>query len=482
MQEDQAKKTSMGLIWAFAEKFSTQIVSTVISIILARLLTPDAYGTVAIVAVLIALFNVFVTGGFSTALVQKKDADDVDFCTTFWLSLVASLVCYALLFFLAPVLAAFYEVAELTLIIRVMGLQLPASAMNSIQQAKMQRSLEFKKIFVATLIGVVISGSLGLVLAYNGAGVWALVAQNLTSVVLITLILFFVARWVPKFRFSWKKLKEIWSYGWKVLVTQLVYTLEGDVRSLTVGKVFGSADLAYYDQGKKYPTLLVNNITSSIDRVMLPTYSREQDNREKALAMIRRSIRTGIYILAPIVLGLAMVAESFVIVFLTDKWIECVPYLQILCISCLTRPLESSCHQALLSIGKSGTVLGCMIAINAVGLSTVVFSVFVLRSVLAIALFSILTTLISLCVFLTLTKKYFGYSFKNQFKDILPSIGIALIMSIAVLACGLLSVAPLVKLILQIGVGALTYLALSICFKLEPFTYLLRFIKRWRKK
>lgn len=472
MQDNQAKKTFGSLIWSFGERISAQLVSTIVTIILARLLTPEHYGAVSIVTVLIALFNVFVTGGFSTALVQKKEVNDVDFNTAFWLSFATSCVLYSILFVFAPLIASFYDMPLLTNVIRVMGIRLPLSAINGIQQAEIQRSMEFRKFFWATLIGTLISGIVGIGLAFLGTGVWALVFQYLTNVTIDTITLFLIGNWHPKFQFSLKKLKNIWQYGWKVLITQLIYTLQGDIRSLIVGKTFGAADLAYYDQGKKYPALLVNNITASIDKVMLSAYSKQQDERERLKSMLRRSVRTGIYVLAPMLLGFAVVAESFVSVVLTDKWLECVPYMQIFCLSYLTRPLESSCHQILLAVGKSGAVLWCILTINIVGIITIFISVFVFESVLAIALFSLLCTLVSLSVFFLMTNKYVGYTLKQQLQDIFPSIVISLIMSLLVWSTGHLVTNDIVRLILQIITGIVSYVVLSLLFKIEPFRYL----------
>ncbi len=476
LQDNQSKKTFSGLIWSFCEKMSAQLVSTVITIILARLLAPEHYGMVAIVTVLITFLNVFVTGGFGTALVQKKDADNTDFNTTFWLSFSVSVVLYLALFFFAPLIASFYEMPALTDVIRIMGISLPVFSINNIQQAEVQRKMEFKTFFYATLVGTLFSGVAGVALAYTGFGIWALVVQYLTNSVINTIMLFIIGKWRPRFQFSVKRLKSIWSYGWKVLATQIVFTVEGDVRSLIVGRVFGASDLAFFDQGKKYPALLVGNVSGAIDKVMLPAYSKLQDQREALLAMLRRSIRTGIYILSPILVGFAMVSESFVTIFLTDKWLECVPYLQIFCLSYLFRPLESSCHQALLAIGKSGMVLFCMILINVVSLLFILISVFVLKSVLAIAIFSLLTTLISICVFLTMAGRLLNYSLKQQLSDILPSIALSLVMGVAVYLIGALNMAIFAKLCLQISVGVIIYIGASLVFKLEPFVYLTRFL------
>jgi len=474
-----------GMAWVFGERISAQLVSMLITIVLARLLDPEHYGVISIVTVFITLLDVFVTSGFGTALVQKKEADKPDFDTAFILSFGLSVILYIGLFACAPMIADFYEMPELTSVLRVMGLRLPLAAFNNIQHAYIQRSMEFKRFFLATIAGTVVSGVMGVVFAALGFGVWALVVQYLLNTAVGTIMLSFVCKWKPGLHFSIDRAKRIWSFGWKVLVTQLVATLESDIRSLIVGKVFGSADLAFFDQGKKYPALLVTNINSSIDKVMLPAYSKEQENREKLLSMLRKSVRIGVYVLTPILLGFMIVSESFVVVMITEKWLPCVPFLQIFCISFLTRPIESSCRQALLAIGKSGTVLVTMIFINAAALSGVLIAVFLMESVFAIAVFSLVSTFVSLGCFLIFTNYHLGYKLKMQMQDFLPSLVIGLVMLSVVWLVGLLPINKLLLLILQIFAGAGVYIGLSAVFKLESFNYLLGTIlknKRYVKK
>lgn len=477
MAENDSKKIVGGLFWAFGERISSQFVSTLVTIVLARLLDPENYGMISIVMVFISFLDVFVTGSFSSALVQKKSADNLDFNTCFFLSFGLAWVLYAALFAFSPTLAHFYNMNELSAVIRVMGLRLPIAAINSIQQAYIQRAMEFRRFFWATLAGTLISGIIGISMAYVGCGIWSLVAQYLTNAVINTVILFFIGGWKLKFQFSIQRLKKIWSFGGKVLATQLLFTFEGNIRSLIVGKVFGPADLAYFDQGKKYPNLLVSNINTSINKVMLPAFSERQDDHERLVSALSRSIRIGIYVLTPVLLGFAMVSEDFVHVILTDKWLPCVPFIQIFCLSYLTRPLESSCQQALLAVGKSGTVLICIMAINGASILLTLISVFILRSVLAIALFTLLITLISIAVFMRFTHKHLGYSHKQQLFDLLPSLAIGIIMSAIVYLVALININPIVSLFLQILVGLATYISMSVLFKIEPFYFLLSFFK-----
>lgn len=471
-----------GLIWSFGERITAQLVSTLVTIVLARLLDPTHYGIISIVTVFISFCNVFVTSGMGSAIVQKKEVDERDYNTAFLISLTIAIVLYIALFLLAPYIAQFYGMKELKWVLRVMALRLPLASVNSIQQAHVQRAMQFKRFFIATLFGTVLSGFVGIALALKGFGVWALVAQYLTNTTVDTIVLIFVEKWIPKFQFSVEKAKSIYSFGWKVLATDLVYTAEEDIRSLIVGKVFGSADLAYYDQGKKYPSILVNNLNSAINKVMLPAYSRSQDNLENLKKMLRKSIAVGIFILAPVLIGFAAVSDSFISVILTDKWMFCSPYIKIFCIIYLTRPLETACHQALLAIGRSDIVLRIMIAINVVALAAVFIAVFGFNSVFLIAVGSLISSFVSLACFMGYSNKLISYHFGEQIEDIAPALFSSVVMGGIVYLIGLVNIDKVPLLFLQVVVGGIVYVLLAKLLKIQAFQYLLGSVKKMSKR
>lgn len=475
---DKRNGVKGGLIWSFGERISAQVVSTIVMIVLARLLDPMHYGIISIVTVFITFCNVFVTSGMGSAIVQKKEVDESDYNTAFMISLGIALILYFLLFFISPYIAEFYDMPELNWVLRIMALRLPLASINSIQQAHVQRAMQFKRFFIATLLGTVISGFVGITLALQGFGVWALVAQYLTNTTVDTVVLFFVEKWIPKLQFSIKKAKLIYSFGWKVLATDLVYTVEEDIRSLIVGKVFGSADLAFYDQGKKYPSILVNNLNSAINKVMLPAYSRTQDDLENLKKMLRKSIAVGIFLLAPVLIGFAAVSDSFISVILTDKWLFCSPYVKIFCLIYLTRPLETACHQALLAIGRSDIVLHIMIAINVVALAAVFIATFVFHSVFLIAVGSLISTFVSLGCFMFYSNRLIGYQLKEQLTDLMPAFVCSLVMGSVVYIIGFLDFNSILLLFVQIGVGGAIYTVLATILRIEAFQYLVNLIKK----
>lgn len=469
MEEKNGDRASRGLMWTFAERISAQLVSTLVTIILARLLEPSHYGIISIVTVFISLCNVFVASGFGSAVVQKKEASEKTFNTAFILSITIGIIMYSIIFTTSPLVAKFYNMKQLTAIMRVMGIRIPLAALNSIQQAYIRREMKFKKFFLSTLIGTIISAFIGLWMAYAGLGVWALVVQYLTNTFIDSIVLLIVGGWRPRLQFSKQDAKYIFSFGWKVLVTDLIFTLENDIRSLIIGKQFGSSDLAYYDQGKKYPALLVSNINASIDKVMLPEYSRNQDDIKKLKQMLRKSIRMGVFILSPILIGFAVVSNNFVKLILTEKWMPCVQYIYIFCIVYITRPLESSCHQALLAIGKSDIVLRIMLTINIFSLITVIIAVFIFNSVFMIAVFSLFTSIVSLLCFMIMISRYIGYSLKEQLKDIVPTFIASIIMGICVICVNCFNINIVSTLITQIIVGIIVYIIVSQLLKIQVF-------------
>ena len=472
------KNVAVSMFWSFMERIAAQVVSVIVGIILARLLTPDEYGIISIVMIFITLCDVFVTSGFGTALVQKKEVSSVDYNTTFWLSFGISLVLYIILFFFAPHIARFYYLELLTPIIRVFGIRLILTSLNTIQIAKVQREMAFKKYFISTISGTVVSCVIGVAMAFSGYGVWALVAQYLSNTFTATVIFSFVCGWLPRFQFSFQKVKEIWRFGSKVLGANLIRTGVLEMQSFLVGKCFGAADLAVMDQGKKYPSLLVSNVNSSISNVMLPFFSKSQDRMDALKENLRRTIKISNFILAPLLLGFCAVAPTFVDVFLTSKWSACIPYIQIFSIMYLTRPLTMICHQVLLAINKAGVAMWLMVVINSVTLGGALISALLLKDMFCIAVFLLIADIIALVGFMISMKIYLSWRIKEQLIDVLPPILRAVIMCLIVWSLPYyFKVSGVVLLVLQILVGVVIYIALSALFRDDSFLWFFRKVK-----
>lgn len=463
------------LVWKFAERMAAQMVTLIVSIVLARLLDPSHYGTVAIVTIFITLANVFVSDGFGSALIQKKDADELDYSSVLYFNLVLSIFLYLILFFLAPFIADFYgEGYEiLTPVFRVLGLRLIPAAINSVQQAYVSKNMIFKKFFLSTLLGTSISGIVGIWMAYSGFGVWALVVQYLVSTTLSTAVLMFSIGNIFVLKFSLSRLKILFSFGWKILCTGLLITGYQELRALIIGKLYSSENLAYYDKGKQFPNLVVTNINVSIGAVLFPKLANQQDNIEALKQTTRNSIRFSSFIMSPMMLGLMAVADSFVSVILTDKWLPCVPLLQLFCIFYLFQPIHTANTQAIKAIGRGDLVLKLEIIRDVIQLAVllVVMWISVEAIVVSMAIMSMLFVFINAYPNI----KLLNYTIKEQLSDILPNVIMAVIMSIVVSFIGWIPFSNLAKLFVQFFVGVGIYVFLSVFTKNKEFEYIKRF-------
>ena len=477
-------KTLSGVIWKFGERVSAQAVNFIVSIILARLLLPDDYGLIALVTVFITICNKVVVSGFATSLIQKKDADNLDFSTVFYFSLAVAVVLYAGLFFAAPFIADFYSAEsdpELFIqVIRVMGLNLFIIAVNSVQQAYVSRTMQFRKFFFSTIIGTVASAAAGIAMAYAGKGVWALVAQNMILAVVNGIVLWFMVKWRPQLKFSFKRLKTLYSYGWKIFVASLIKILYTDLRSLVIGKVYTAADLAFYNKAQSFPQLIDTNVEGTIDSVLFPAISKKQSNIDDMRAMLRRAIKTTSFILMPLLAGLSAVAKPFIIILLTDKWAESIPLMQILAFSFIFAPVELENLQAIKAIGRSDIALKVEIIKKVVGVLILIASIPL--GVTAIAVGMVISTTLSAIINAIPNKKLLGYTFKMQLKDILPSLIISLVMFGAVYPISLIDMNMWAMIFIQAGLGVVIYIGLSALFKLESFTYILGLLKGFLKR
>ena len=478
--EDTKQSVFSNMIWRFAERCGAQIVQFIVSIVLARILAPEAYGIIALVTVFTTILQVFVDSGLGNALIQKKDADDLDFSTVFYTNIVICLVLYIGIFIASPTIARFYDVLNLIPVIRVLSLTLVISGVKNVQQAYVSKKMIFKKFFFATLLGTIGAAFLGVIMAINGMGVWALVAQQLFNLSLDTIILWITVKWRPKLCFSFKRLKKLFSFGWKLLVSSLIDTVYNNVRQLLIGKLYSSADLAYYNRGKQFPNLIVQNINNSIDSVLLPTMSQEQDNKEKVKNMTRKAIKTSVFIMAPLMMGLAFTSKNVVTLILTEKWLECVPYLCIFCITYMFYPIHSANLNAINAMGRSDLFLKLEIIKKIVGI--VLLLVTIKINVLAMALSLLVSSVISQIINSWPNKKLLGYSYIDQLKDILPSIMLAIFMGVVVYIIGFIKLPTILSLILQIIVGIIVYIVGVKILKIDTYEYLISVIKGYLKK
>ena len=468
-------KVFSNFIWRFAERCGAQLVTFIVSIVLARILTPSDYGTIALVTVFTTILQVFIDSGLSTALIQKKDADDLDFSSVFYFNFVICIILYLIMFVSAPFIADFYKDSSLVSIVRVISLTLIISGVKGVQQSYVSRHMLFKRFFFSTLGGTIFSAILGIIMAYAGFGVWAIVFQQLSNNAIDTLILWITVKWRPIKKFSWSRLNNLLSFGWKMLASSLLDTVYNNLRNMIIGKLYTSADLAFYNQGDKFPKLIVTNINTSIDSVLLPTMSNEQDNHVRVKDMTRRAIKISTYIMAPLMIGLAFCAKPIVQIVLTDKWLPCVPYLQIFCISYLFWPIHTANLNAIKAMGRSDLFLKLEVIKKFMGMILLLITMNI--SVMAMAYSLLISGLISQVINSWPNRYLLKYSYIDQIKDILPNIVMALIMGGFVYFISYLNLPILVSLVVQILSGGIIYLILSILTKNDSFIYLINILK-----
>lgn len=476
--ENQNTKSNIlsSLFWKLMERGGTQGIQFIVQIVLARLLSPEEYGIIAIVMVFILLANVFVESGFNTALIQKKDADEVDFSSVLYLSLGVATILYGIIFITAPFGASFYNQPILVKVLRVLSITLFIGAFNSIQNAFIARNMLFKKLFASSLGAVTISGIVGVIAAYSGLGVWALVLQQLTSQLAVAIILWFTVKWRPHLTFSITRLKSLFSYGSKLLASALLDTLYRNLRTLIIGRMYTPSMLGYYNRGQQFPQLIVSNINGSIQSVMLPALSAQQDHRKRVKEMMRRAIVSSSFLIFPMMVGMAVVAEPLVQIVLTDKWLPAVPFLQIACFTFALMPIHTANLQAINAMGRSDIFLRLEIIKKIMGL--IVLGISLPFGVYAIALGGIFSGLIGTFINAYPNKELLNYSYKEQWLDIMPSLLISLIMGGIVYLFNFLSFPAWQILILQIVSGGVIYILLAKIFKIESFTYLVGTMKQ----
>lgn len=468
-----------GLIWKICERFANQIVSFVVTLVLARLLTPDDYGLVSIVLAIVAILQVFVDSGMATSLVQKKSADDLDFGTVFVSNVCISLVLYVLIFFGAPLLSSFYE-KDLTNLIRVLSLIILIYGVKNSYQTYAIRALKMKTIFTSSLSGITIGGLLGIALAYGGAGTWAIVAQQLVSELICTAALALQLRWRPKIAFSAERFGAIFSFGWKLLLSSLIDTVYNNIRQLIVGKYYSSSDLAYYSKGEQFPNLIVNNINASMNTVLLPVMAQHQDNSSEVKRVTRMIIRTSSYVIWPMMIGMFVVADSLIEVLLTSTWASTVPYLRVFCLVYCLQPLQTTNLSVMKALGRTDLCLKLEVIKKSIALVIVLISA--QYGPLAIAVGALIYSVIASILNASPCKKLIGYSYLEQIKDILPYIELSAVMGVCVWFARVDSFPAIVNLVLQVLVGVAVYVALSLILKLDSFQFLLQMVLKLFKK
>ena len=465
-------KLLSSLAFKYLERFSSQVVTFIVSLVLARLLSPAEYGTLSLLLVFINLANAFVQSGLNTALIQKLKADDKDFSTVFWGTLGTAVVFYFIIFFSAPLIASFYDMPSVTLYLRVIAVSLFPGAVNSIQIAKLSRDLAFKRQFTSSLIGATVSGLVGIGMAYAGFGVWSLIFQQIFNPIVISIVLFITVAWRPKFYFSVEKFKNLYSFGWKLMCSSLLETLYLDLTNLVIGRKYDASTLGVYTRGKQFPQLIVSNINGTINSVMLPALSKRQEDPSAAKSLMRRAIKSSSFLIWPMMIGMAVVSKPTVSLILTDKWLGCVPYIQIICLSYGFMPIHTANLQAINAMGRSDIYLKLEIVKKIYGITILLIAVFCFDSPIAIAISSVVSGLLSTFVNANPNKRLLSYSYFEQLRDIAPCLVLSIIMGVCIYPFSFIITSDILLLVVQIVSGATIYVLLAAIFRVEAFTFL----------
>lgn len=474
--------TIKSLLYKFLERTSVQGISFLVGIVLARILSPKEYGMLAILLIFINIASVFVQSGMSTALVQKKEVNEEDYAVVFYISLSIAVVTYLILYISAPFIADFYDIKQLSVYLRILALMLFPGAINVVQLAKLTKEMRFKNIMYSNLSASILSGIIGVISAIFNLGVWALVLQQLSYRIIVCLVMWFTVNWRPQLVFSVEKAKGLYSFGWKILLSNIINTIYNNLRSLVIGKKYTASTLAYYNQGNLFPLTIISNINVSIEVVMLPVLSSQQDNKFQMKSTIRKSVRISTLLIFPMMVGLGVVAKNVVIIILTEKWLPCVPFLQLLCIVYAFWPYYTANLQTIKALGRGDIYLKLEIIKKIYGIIVLAIAVIFFDTVMAIVIGAVLTIPIEIIINAVPVKKLIDYGYAEQIKDILPSFVIACIMGVVVYMVSFLSLNVYIMLLLQIFVGIVTYILLCVISKNESFFYVLNIMKDGYKK
>lgn len=459
------------MLWRFAERCGAQGVSFIVSLVLARLLAPEDYGVLSLITVFTTILNLFIDCGFKNALIQKENADQLDYSTVFFFNVIMGILLYLGMFAAAPAIAGFYEKEYMIPYIRIMSLTLVLGGINGIQQAVVAKRMQFKLFFYATLGGTLISAVVGIAMAYMGMGVWALIAQRLTNQAIDTVILWLTVRWRPTFEFSFSRLKPMFNYGSKLLGSSILASFMTNLSGLLIGKVYTTDMLAYYDKGQNVPNLVVLNLQAAVQSVLFPVIATQQNQREQVKKILRRSLLTSAYCIFPCMMGIAACARPLIRILFTEKWIEMTPYLQLWCFVFAFYLIHTANLQVIQALGRSDIFL--KIEIIKQILSFIGIIIGIRFGALAILFSVCVVTVISFYINAQPNKELVDYGCTEQLKDMLPIIILNFVMGVAVMFAGKLNLSDIPLLLVQICTGVIIYIGGSILMKLEIYTYIL---------
>ena len=463
-------QVSRGFVWSAIERFSIQGVSFILSIIIARIVSPDAYGLIVMIQVFLTFSQLFIDGGFANALIQKKDRDETDYCTVFIFNMGMAVVLYFLFFLAAPFIAKFYEEPQLISITRVISLNLIFSSLSIVQKTRLTINLDFRTQMKAGLIAVIISGVVGVVCAYRGLEVWALVIQGLLNQLITSVMLMFYSRWQPKLVFSVASFKALFSFGSKLMFSNILTSIYINLNNLIIGKKYTSADLAFYNRGftlSQFPSI---NISETMNRVIFPVLSRVQDDREQLKSEYLKYLHLSHYIVLPLMGLLLVLAEPLIEFLLTDKWLEAVPYLQIFCLNFMFYPILLQAGNPVAAIGHSGILLKYQFLKRGVTLAIIIVALMI--SIRAVCWGTVIGTFFEVVVNVLICRKEIGVGIRETVKGQLDVVISVAVSCAVVFFLNMLFTNALLRVLLGGLTGVVLFLCATYLFKMPEKVYL----------
>ena len=475
MAEDLKAKTVKGVSWSFVEQVLTRGVNFVIGIILARLLSPTDYGLVGMLGIFIAISQIFIDGGFASALIREKDASEADFSTVYYINFTLSIVFYLLLFFTAPLVANFYGQPLLKPLMRVMALTLVISAVSAVQGTMLVKRVDFKTKSVISILSAILSGTAGIVFAIKGKGPWALVAQSMTTAIVVSLLTLIFVRWMPKLLFSKDSFKRLFSYSSKLIVASLISTIYDNAYPMVIGKRFSAKDVGLFTRACQFPNVVNETFMNSFNRVAFPIFSRVQDDDERLVGVYDKYIQVFCFLVFPLLMGLCGCSRPVVSLLLTDKWIECVPLMQLICLSLLPNGIIRINLNLLYVKGRSDLLLRMEIIKKVIMFGVMFISM--LFGVKAMCCGIIINGWIDMYFSSYYTKKILSFGLWQQLKSVWPYFAVSLIVLVESLLFSSIIPNNLVSIIVSVIACSVTYFFVTKFLGLYAFTEAMDLIK-----
>lgn len=476
MSENLKKDTTKGVFWSLIERFGTQGVQFLVMLVMARLLSPNDYGVVGLLVVFVSIAQAFVDGGFSQALIRKKDRTEIDNSTVFYFNIVVSVVIYLIFYLFAPYVSVFYNMPTLTPFMRVICLSIIINAFGVVQRALFNANIDFKAQAKASLIAIVISGAIGISLALRGFGPWALVWQQLSNLIVNTLFLWIYSEWRPLLAYSWKSFNELFSFGSKLLATSMLNAIYNNIQTIVIGKLYSAKSLGLYSRAAHFADLPSQQFTSVFMRVTFPVLCKVQDDLERLTSVYRRMLRVSAYIVFPLLIGMAAVAHPMIRVFIGEQWIECAYMLQIICFAEMWYPIHAINLDILQVSGRSDLFLKIEIYKKIVSLALLAISA--PFGIIAMCYSNLLSSLICLYINTYYSSKILGISLLSQLKDLFPTISLAMVMFVIVQFVIFFISNVFAQLIVGIIVGVVVYVSLSYILRFQEFNELVSLRKK----